>query len=410
VAVFNKKTIEDVDINGRVVLVRVDYNVPLNDKGEITDNYRIATSLPTIRYLLGHGAKRVVLVSHLGRPGGRVDSKYSLGVVADCLRELLSGTQVEFIKFVPGVAGGSSEFLDKVASSSSGSVILLENLRFNPGEEANSEAFARDLVQLTDADLFVQDGFGVLHRESATTNAITRLLPSVAGLLVENEVKALQKAIYDPMRPFLSINGGAKVSDKVGILSNLMSLADSMLIGGAMANCFLKYSGNDVGVSKVEEGQGSALNTFFATRAARRIPLFLPQDVLTVKEIIATAKTEVKPVSKLAKDDIIVDIGPKTTELFLREIEKASTVVWNGNLGITEIEPFANGSKAVAEAIGRKQGALTIIGGGDTAGFVRGLMQQDSSLRYSLISTGGGVALDFIAGKPLPGLVSLQDR
>ena len=407
---FNKKTIEDVDVRGKTVLVRVDYNVPLDDQGCVTDKYRVEVSYPTIRYLLANGARKVVLVSHLGRPGGRINSKLSLAPIAKVLQNGLADVNVVFANFLPGVMGDGSDFLANMTNTPNGSVILLENLRFNPGEEANNEEFARSLVQVTGADLFVQDGFAVLHRESATTNAITRLLPSVAGLLVAREVTALQKAIYSPIEPFLSISGGAKISDKIGVLARLLEISDSMLVGGAMANAFLQYSGNNVGASRVEPGQGAALNAIYAVRANRGVSLLVPKDVVTVKEIIGTAKTEVKAVAGVAKDDIIVDIGPRTAQMFMEEIERAGTVFWNGTLGVTEIGQFSVGSRMVAEAIGHKSSGLTIVGGGDTAGFVRGLMLKDPTLNYSLISTGGGVTLDFVAGKPLPGLAGLQDK
>jgi phosphoglycerate kinase len=407
---FNKKTIEDADIRGKTVLVRVDYNVPLDENGHVTDSYKVSVSRPTIRYLLEHGAHKVVLMSHLGRPGGHIDSHLSLAPVAKVLQGELTGVNVVFANFLPGVLGDGSEFLSTMTNTPDGSVILLENLRFNPGEDANSEEFARSLVQVTGADLFVQDGFAYLHRESATTNAITRLLPSVAGYVVAHEVTALQRAIYSPIQPFLSISGGAKISDKIGALAKLMEISDSMLVGGAMANTFLQYSGNSVGSSKVEPGQGTALNAIYAMRTNRNVSLVVPKDVVTVKEILATAKTEVKNVTDIKANDIIVDIGPRTVQAFVEMIEQAHTIFWNGPLGVTEIEPFATGSRAIAEAIGRKTNGLTIIGGGDTAGFVRGLKAKDPTLNYSLISTGGGATLDFIAGKPLPGLAGLQDR
>jgi phosphoglycerate kinase len=346
----------------------------------------------------------------MGRPEGRVNSRLSLAPVAAVLKSELPGANVVFANFLPGVMGDGSEFLANMTATPVGSVILLENLRFNSGEESNSEEFARSLVQVTGADLFVQDGFAVLHRESATTNAITRLLPSVAGLLVAREVSALQQAIYNPIQPFLSISGGAKISDKIGVLEKLMEVSDGMLVGGAMANTFLQYSGLNIGASRAESGQGAVLNAIYAAKAARNVQLIVPKDVAVVKEIVPSAKVEVKPVSALAGNDIIVDIGPRTAEVFMDMIRGANTVFWNGTLGITEYPQFSSGSRAVAEAIGYKQNGLTIIGGGDTAGFVRSLMLSNRNLNYSLISTGGGVTLDFIAGKPLPGLAGLADR
>jgi phosphoglycerate kinase len=407
---FNKKTVEDVEVHGKVVLLRTDYNVPIDAAGRITDAFRVTRSVPTIQYLLSHGAQKVVIVSHLGRPEGRINSRLSLAPVAAVLKNELPSVNVVFANFLPGVMGDGSEFLANMTATPVGSVVMLENLRFNPGEEQNSEEFARSLVQVTGADIFVQDGFAVLHRESATTNAITRLLPSVAGLLVIREVSALQQAIYNPVRPFLSINGGAKISDKIGVLEKLMEVSEGMLIGGAMANTFLQYSGLNVGASKVELGQGATLNAIYAAKTARNVQLLVPKDVAVVREIAPNAKVDIKSVSAVGSHDIIVDIGPRTAELFTSMIHEANTIFWNGTLGITEYAQFSSGSRAVAEAIGYKRNGLTIIGGGDTAGFVRSLMLSNRNLDYSLISTGGGVTLDFIASKPLPGLAGLQDR
>jgi 3-phosphoglycerate kinase len=408
---LNKQTIEDIDVVGKTVLMRTDYNVPMDANGNITDQHRIEVTLPSLYYLLSHGARKVVLVSHLGRPGGKIDPKLSLKPVAAALNALIPPTtNVEFAEFLPGVLGDGSEFLTKMTANPDEKVILLENLRFGTGEDEDSEEFARALVQSTGADLFVQEGFAVLHRKTATTDAITRLLPSVAGLLVASEVESLQRALYDPTKPFLSISGGAKVSEKVTVLEKLLELSDPMLIGGAMANIFLQHSGNSVGASLVEKGQNAALHNIYKTRAEHNSTIIIPTDAVVVKDVAKPEGREIKSVKNIAPDDIIVDIGPETVKSFFKAIDTAKTIFWNGTLGMSETPEYAEGTRLIAEFIGRKKDCFSIIGGGDTAGYVRNLRAKEPELKYSLISTGGGATLDFIAGETLPGLADLLDK
>ena len=354
---FPKKTVKDIKFRGKTVLVRVDYNVPLKD-GEITSDLRIRASLPTIEYLLKNGAKKVILMSHLGRPEGR-DRSLSLRPIADRLAELLEDTPVDFIDDVSG-----PDVEAAVRKMKPGSVLLLENLRFFPGEEKNSSDFAGGIIESTHADLFVQDGFAVMHRAHASTSAITRDLPSVAGLLVEKEITGLDKLIKNPKPPVLVIIGGAKVSDKQPLIDRFLDLSDHIAVGGKIA----------------ADG--------YAPTSEK---IYIAEDF----------KTDPEGVKR--------DIGEISTEKILSLVEEAKTILWNGTLGETEKPEFAKSSIKVAEAIGHKPDATTVIGGGDTAGFVENLQKTDDSLSYSLVSTGGGAALEYLLNGTLPGLEALED-
>lgn len=403
---FFKQTIKDVPLGGRTVLVRADYNVPLTARGKISDDLRIRASLPTIEYLLEEGC-RVVIISHLGRPKGR-EVKYSLEPVAAHLARLL-GRDVRFVDTATG---------DKVRQSvrrlPAGGVMVLENLRFYAGEEENSEAFARDIARSTGADYFVQDGFGVVHRAHASTGAITLLLPSVAGLLLEREYTVITEAIKKPKRPLVAVLGGAKVSDKIALVERFTKVADRLVIGGAMANTFLAHKGLPTGKSKVEPGQTETLNKIYAT-AERKAGtgkadelIVLPVDVAVAPEIAAGQPRAVKPVSEVAESDITLDIGDKSIENMAGIVRSAGTVIWNGTLGYAELPEFAHGSARLALELATHPEITSVIGGGDTADFVL-KWDSRSGESFTHVSTGGGAALELMAGEKLPGIEALLD-
>lgn len=366
---FQKKTIRDIDVEDQIVLIRTDYNVPLGtftDDSEkafeeqyISSDFRIRASLPTIKYLIEHKASKLILISHLGRPAGK-DAKFSLRLVAEKLAELLPGTTVNFVDNVSG-----AEVEASVEELPEGGILLLENLRFWPGEKENDTQFARDLVDSTHASLFVQDGFAVTHRAHASTDAIAKLLPAVAGLLVEKEVTMLQKAIETPDHPFTVIIGGAKVSDKQPLIQKFTSLADQVLVGGKIA-----ADGYEAESPNIYVAEDFDENT----------------------------------------DGARLDIGPVSTMKFVESIQNAKTVLWNGVLGFVEDPTYATASTIIAKALGENSHLTSIICGGDTAGFVENLISENPELQYSLISTGGGAALELLSGGELPGLASLENK
>ncbi|MEA5002323.1 MAG: phosphoglycerate kinase [Christensenella sp.] len=392
-----KKTIEDIDVAGKRVLVRVDFNVPLDENGEITDETRIQAALPTIQYLIDKGAK-VVLMSHLGRPKGEVKPEFSLAPVAKRLSELLS-TKVVFAKDCVG-----KDAKDAVDSIENGQVVLLENLRFHKEETANDAAFAKELASL--GDIFVNDAFGTAHRAHASTAGVAEYLPAVAGYLIGKELSFMGKALEDPARPFIAILGGAKVSDKIGVIENLLSKVDGLIIGGGMANTFVKAQGYEMGKSLVDDERlGLALDLM--EQANRKgIKIMLPSDFVVAKELDAKAEAHVVPVDNIPQDMMALDIGPSSRIIFANEIKRAKTVIWNGPMGVAEIPAFAGGTKAVAEALAEAS-ATTIIGGGDSAAAVKKLGFAD---KMSHISTGGGASLEFLEGKELPGVAALNDK
>ncbi|KKI51741.1 phosphoglycerate kinase [Christensenella hongkongensis] len=392
-----KKTIEDIDVQGKKVLVRVDFNVPLNDKGEITDETRIQAALPTIQYLLDHGAK-VILASHLGRPKGEVKPEFSLAPVAKRLDEILN-TKVIFAKDCVGKAAQ-----DAVASMENGQVVLLENLRFHKEETANDPQFAKELASL--ADIYVNDAFGTSHRAHASTAGVAEYLPAVAGYLIGKELSIIGKALDDPARPFIAILGGAKVSDKIGVIENLLTKVDCLIIGGGMANTFVKAQGFEMGKSLVDDERlGLALELMDKAKK-KGIKIMLPSDFVVAKELKAGVETHVVPVDNIPADSMALDIGPSTRIIFSTEIKRAKTVIWNGPMGVAEIPEFAGGTKAIAEAMAASS-ATTIIGGGDSAAAVKKLGFAD---KMSHISTGGGASLEFLEGKELPGVAALNDK
>ena len=404
---FSKQTVRDIDVDRQVVLVRVDYNVPLKKDGSIDDDLRIRASLPTIKYLIERQCK-LVLMSHLGRPEGR-DQSQSLAPVAARLSELLG----QSVKFIDDCVG--DKVYQTVKHAPCGSVILLENLRYYPQEEADDMEFAKNIAKSTGANLFVQDGFGAAHRAHASTHAITQFLPSFAGLLLEKEVTMINRSMELPARPFVAIIGGAKISDKIDLIKRFIDKADKILIGGAMANTFLKFKRYDMGKSLVESDQDEILREIYDLAAAKVGPenvddfLILPKDVAVSTSIDDPdqIRREVS-VDKIADDEMALDIGTQAIDQFCDIISTAKTIVWNGPMGIAEKEVFSIGSARIALAIAANNESVSIVGGGDTADFVLKWSGGDES-SFTHISTGGGASMELMSGKKLPGVESLLD-
>ena len=388
-----KKTVRDIEVEAKRVLVRVDFNVPLAG-GRVTDDTRIRAALPTINYLLDHRAK-VILMSHLGRPKGKVVGELRLDPVAERLAELLDRP----VRKLDDCIGPEVEAA--VAEMQPGDVILLENTRFHPEERANDPAFARKLASL--ADVFVNDAFGAAHRAHASTVGVAEYLPSVAGFLMEKEIAVLGQALAAPEHPFVAILGGAKISSKIGVIDNLLTKVDGLLIGGGMANTFLKAQGHEVGQSLVED---DSLDVARETLERAGKKLTLPVDAVVADRFDAEADSKVVPVDQVPNDWLILDIGPGTVELFKRELAGARTVVWNGPLGVFEFPRFAAGTEAIARFLADLK-ATTIIGGGDV---VAAVGQAGVADRIAHVSTGGGASLEFLEGKVLPGVAALDDR
>ncbi|MGA9571415.1 MAG: phosphoglycerate kinase [Candidatus Acidiferrales bacterium] len=398
---MNKLSIRDLQLKGQRVFIRVDFNVPTSN-GKVGDDTRIRETLPTLRLAADRGA-RLVLASHLGRPKGKVDPKYSLAPVAARLQELLGGKSVAF---AADCVGPEAEAKSKALRD--GEVLLLENVRYHPEEEANDAEFSRKLAALCDG-LFVCDAFGSAHRAHASVVGITKFVrQSAAGLLMEKELAYLGKAISHPDRPFVSVLGGAKVSDKIEVVQNLMKLADAMLIGGAMAYTFLKSQGLPIGKSLVENDKLDLARELLAEAERRKFRLVLPVDHVLAESIDSTA-TRVTDIAQTPEGWMGLDIGPKTIELFSREISSARTIVWNGPLGMFEKPAFAKGTLAIARAVAAasSKGATSIVGGGDSVAAVE---QSGLASQISHISTGGGASLEFLAGEKLPGVESLTNK
>jgi phosphoglycerate kinase len=390
---FDKKTIRDIDVSGKKVLVRVDFNVPLKDGG-VGDDTRIRAALPTIQYLLDHQAA-VILCSHLGRPKGGPDPKYSLKPVADYLAGLLGMP----VKFSPDCIGPEAS---KAATDlKSGEVLVLENTRFHPEEEKNDMGMAKQLAEL--ADLYVNDAFGTAHRAHASTEGVTHFRPGVAGFLLEKEIQYLGQAVANPKRPFVAIMGGAKISDKIGVIKNLLKKADTILIGGGMANTFFKAQGFEMADSLVEE-ESVATASELLKEAGNK--LVLPVDMVLGDKFDAEAARKTIDVGNVPDGWRVLDIGPKTVESFSEVIMKAGTVVWNGPMGVFEFPKFAEGTFGVAKAVAASQ-AVSIIGGGESVAAI-----QESGLadKITHISTGGGASLEMLEGLELPGVAALQDK
>lgn len=396
-----KKTVKDLDVKGKRVLVRVDFNVPMSktNQGEITDPTRIIAALPTIKYLSDEGA-RVILMSHLGRPKGEAKPEFSLKPVAEKLEELL-GKKVHFL---PSDVVVDDKVREGVEALKDGEVALLENTRFVKGETKNDPDFAKKLAEL--GELFVNDAFGTSHRSHASNVGVASLLPSALGFLVEKEVSVMGKALEDPERPFVAILGGAKVSDKIGVIENLIEKVDSILIGGGMAYTFLKAQGKEIGRSLLEEDKMDLALGLMKKAEEKGVKMLLPVDVVIAEDIKEDAKTEVVDIDHIPADMEALDIGPKTIELFCNEIKNAKTVVWNGPMGVFEMKPFAEGTYAVAKAMADSD-ATSIVGGGDSA-----LAVEKAGYKEKLthVSTGGGASLEFLEGKELPGIASISDK
>ena len=390
---FNKKTVEDIDVKGKKVLVRVDFNVPLKDGG-VGDDTRIRAALPTIEYLLKQGAA-VILCSHLGRPKGGPDPKYSMKPVADYLAGLLNKP----VAFAPDCIGPEAEKAAKALKP--GEVLLLENTRFHPEEEKNDMEMAKQMASL--AEVFVNDAFGTAHRAHASTEGVTHFLPSVAGYLLEKEIKYLGQAVADPKRPFVAIMGGSKISDKIGVIKNLLTKADSILIGGGMANTFFKAQGYPVADSLVED---EALETAKSLLAEGGTKLRLPVDVVLGDKFDAEAAVKTMPVGPIPDGWRILDIGPETVKAYGKVVEAAGTVVWNGPMGVFEFPKFAVGTFGIAKAVAASK-AVSIIGGGDS---VAAIQESGLSDKITHISTGGGASLEMLEGLELPGVAALLDK
>lgn len=402
---FFKQTIRDIQVCHRTVLVRADYNVPLDSQGGIADDLRVRASLPTLRYLLERNC-RVVVLSHLGRPKGK-QSALSLAPVAARLAELL-GRPVQFVDDCVG-----PKVRQAVRCMASGQVLLLENLRFYAEEELNDQTFAQAIARAVRPDYFVQDGFGVVHRAHASTQALTAYLPSVAGLLLEKEVTTITQTLRTPKRPFVAVVGGAKVSDKIGVLERLIATADTVLIGGAMANTFLAYRGHQMGASSIEAGQEKVLEAIYRA-AAQKVGaaavddfLLLPTDVAVAQAVDATERRELR-VDDLVSDDMAFDIGTETIDRYTAKLTQAQTVVWNGPVGYSTNPVFAIGSARLALAIAQRPSITSVICGGNTAEFILRWDGHDGA-SFTHVSTGGGASLELIAGLPLPGVESLLD-
>jgi phosphoglycerate kinase len=390
---FNKKTIEDIEFASKRVLVRVDFNVPLKDD-KVADDTRIRAALPTIEYLLDHNAK-VILCSHLGRPNGQVVPELSLRPVAKYLSELL-GMPIEFAEDCIGPeAKKAAEELED------GQVLLLENTRFHKGEKANDPAFAKELASL--AEVYVNDAFGSAHRAHASTEGVTKYLPAVAGYLMEKEIRYLGEALSEPEHPFVAIMGGAKISDKIDVVKRLLEIADHLLVGGGLANTFLAALGYDMAESLVEE---DALPTAREIQEGAVDKMVLPVDLVVADEFAEDAQRKTVPIDQVPTGWRALDIGPETVNTFKTKLQGARLIVWNGPMGVFELEPFAAGTFAIAHAIAETQ-ATSIIGGGDSAAAIRkaGLTDQ-----ISHVSTGGGASLEFMEGKTLPGVAALMDK
>lgn len=389
------RTVDQIELKGKRVFIRVDFNVPQDEKNNITDDTRILLSLPTIRFVSEAGGK-VILASHLGRPKGKRDPKFSLAPVAKRLSELL-GKKVALATDCIG-----EEVQKQVEGLREGEVVLLENIRFHPEEEKNEEAFSKALASL--CDIYVNDAFGAAHRAHASTEGMTRFVKTVAaGFLMMKEVESLEKALVNPQKPYVAILGGAKVSDKIGVIQNLLGKVTTLLIGGGMAYTFLRAEGFQVGKSLVEEEQ-IGLSLSLLERARGKITFLLPSDHVAAERMDIQAKREVVKNDKIPSGWVCLDIGPETVKTFSKEIQSAKTIVWNGPMGVFELEPFSQGTFAIAKAVAHSS-AFSIVGGGDTVAAVNRAGVED---RISHISTGGGASLEFLEGKKLPGIEALR--
>lgn len=395
---LNKKTIEDIDVAGKKVLARCDFNVPLKD-GEITNDKRIVAALPTIKYLMEHGAK-VILCSHLGRPKGEYKPEFSLAPVAKRLSEYL-GVEVKLAED-PEVVGENAKKM--AAELKDGEVMLLENVRYRAEETKNEENFSKELASL--ADIFVNDAFGTAHRAHCSTTGVASFLPAVCGFLIQKEIKFMGGALADPKRPLVAILGGAKVSDKIGVIENLIDKCDTIIIGGGMAYTFMKYLGHNIGTSLLEADWVEKAGEMMKKAEDKGVKFLIPADNKVGKEYDENTESKIVSSDDIPDGWMGLDIGPKTQEIFADAIKGAGTVIWNGPMGVSEWENFAAGTISVAKAVA-DSGAISIIGGGDSVAAVTKLGFAD---KMSHISTGGGASLEFLEGKDLPGICALQDK
>ncbi len=395
---YNKKSITDVDVSGKKVLLRCDFNVPLNkETGEITSDKRIAASIPTIKYLLDKDA-RVIACSHMGKPKGEFKKSLSLAPVAVRLSELLGVP----VKFAPDVAGEETAKLSSELKN--GEIMLFENVRFDPREEKNDAEFSKQLASL--GEIYVSDAFGSVHRAHASTTGVAAFLPAYAGFLVEKELSVMGGALDNPKRPFVAVLGGAKVSDKIGVLTNLIDKADTLIIGGGMAYTFLKALGKSIGTSLLEADKLELANEVMQKAKEKNVKFLLPVDVAIGDRFAADCERKVVDVDSIPDDWMGLDIGDKTVALFSEAIKGAGTVVWNGPMGVFEFPAFANGTQSLAKAMA-DSGAITIIGGGDSAAAVE---QMGFADKITFISTGGGASLEFLEGRELPGIACLLNK
>ena len=394
---MEKKSVKDIEVKGKRVLVRVDFNVPRDKAGNITDDTRIKAALSTINYLIEQGAK-VILTSHLGRPKGKVEESMRLTQVAQRLSELIGKTVVKTDTTVGEEVGQAVNKLNP------GDVILLENVRFNPGETDNDPQFAKELAAL--ADVYVNDAFGAAHRAHASTAGVAEYLPAVCGFLMEKELKALGQVLHNPTKPFAAIIGGAKVSDKIGVLENLLNKVDVMIIGGGMANTFLKAKGFELGKSLMEEDKIDLANDIMDRARQKGVEFLLPIDLVVADSIDNPGEILRVKVENIPQEKMALDIGPATVELYEQALEGVQTIFWNGPMGVFEVDEFAQGTMAIAKAVAQS-GAYSIVGGGDSVAAVE---KAGLAEKISHISTGGGASLEFLEGKELPGVKVLQDK
>ena len=394
---MNKKSFKDIDVKGKKVFVRVDFNVPMDESYKIVDDTRIVAALPTISYLMHQGAK-IILCSHLGRPNGIFNPKFSLAPVAKRLQELLNHP----VKLATDAIGESARKLTN--DMKEGEIVMLENIRFYKEEEENDDRFARDLASL--ADVFINDAFGTAHRAHASTAGIARHIPAVAGFLMSKEILSLTKAVEEAEPPFVVVLGGAKISDKIGVIAKLLKKANTLLIGGAMANTFIVAQGGNVAMSRYESEKVNVAKNILNEAEKLNVKVFLPVDIVVTQEFAPDAKGKVVDSFNVPEGYQGMDIGPKTRRLFAKEIKKAKTVVWNGPLGVYEFKKFQKGTKKVAKAVA-KSDAVSVIGGGDS---VAAVTELGYASKVTHLSTGGGATLKFLEGAVLPGVEMLEDK
>lgn len=394
---MNKKSVRDIDVKGKRVFCRVDFNVPMSDN-QVNDDTRIRAALPTIQFLMEKGAK-VILASHLGRPKGQVNEEMRLTAVATRLSELLGKPVVK----TDEAYGEAVE--NAISDLGEGDVLLLENVRFYPGEEKNDPELAKAFANL--ADIYVNDAFGAAHRAHASTEGIAHHIPAVSGLLMEKELDVLGKALLDPDRPFTAIIGGSKVKDKIGVIENLLEKVDNLIIGGGLAFTFTKAAGHNIGGSLLEEDKIELAKSFMEKAKEKGVNFYMQEDVVVADKFAADATTQVVDVDSIPDGWMGLDIGPKTVDTYRKVIAESKLVIWNGPMGVFEMEAFENGTKAVATALADAQNTYTVIGGGDSAAAVE---KFDLAASMDHISTGGGASLEFMEGKQLPGVVALNDK